>query len=79
MLDENADIATRKDRLGHTTDRVNLIYSHAGDQAQVAASEAIEKRLRTAREEVQKRLTVHQTVHQEMDVPLSPSKSIAGV
>ena len=46
MLDENVDIATRKDRLGHTTDRVNLIYSHAGDQAQVAASEAIEKRLR---------------------------------
>ncbi len=31
--DENVDIATRKDRFGHTSDRVNLIYSHAGDQA----------------------------------------------
>jgi hypothetical protein len=75
MLDENVDIATRKDRLGHTTDHVNLIYSHAGGQAQAAASETIEKRLKAAREEVQKRLTGHL----EMDVPLGPSEPIAGV
>ena len=68
MLDENVDIATRKDRLGHTTDRVNLIYSHAGDRAQLAASEAIEKRLEAAQEEVQKRLSVTQTVTQEQGV-----------
>lgn len=64
MLDENVDIATRKDRLGHTTDRVNLIYSHAGDGAQLAASEAIEKRLEAVEAEVQKRLSVTQTVTQ---------------
>jgi site-specific recombinase XerD len=50
MLDENVDIASRKDRLGHTTDRVNLIYSHAGDRAQLAASEAIEKRFEAVQE-----------------------------
>jgi hypothetical protein len=76
MLNENVDIATRKGRLGHIPDRVNPIYSHAGDQAlvqvQVAASEVPEKSLRTAREEVLKRVTVHQTVHQKMDVPISP-------
>jgi len=68
MLDENVDIATRKDRLGHTTDGVNLIYSHAGDRAQLAASEAIEKRLEAAQEEVQKRLSVTLTVTQQQGV-----------
>jgi len=68
MLDENVDIATRKDRLGHTTDDVNLIYSHAGDKAQLAASEAIEKRLEAVQEEVQKRLSVTQTVTQQQAV-----------
>ena len=69
MLDENVDIATRKDRLGHTTDRVNLIYSHAGDRAQLAASEAIEKRFEAVQEEVQKRLSVTPTVTQQQEVP----------
>jgi integrase len=69
MLDENVDIATRKDRLGHSTDRVNLIYSHAGDRAQLAASEAIEKRFEAVQEEVQKRLSVTPTVTQQQDVP----------
>jgi integrase len=68
MMDENVDIATRKDRLGHTTDRVNLTYLHAGDRAQLAASEAIEKRLEAAQEEVQKRLSVTQTVTQKQGV-----------
>jgi len=68
MLDENVDIATRKDRLGHTTDHVNLIYSHAGDRAQLAASEAIEKRLEAVQEEVQKRLSVTPTVTQQKGI-----------
>jgi hypothetical protein len=39
-------LAEEMDRLGHVTDRVNLIYSHSGDEAQLAASEAIERRWR---------------------------------
>ncbi len=34
MMNEGVDVATRMDRLGHVTDRVNLIYSHSGDEAQ---------------------------------------------
>ena len=34
-MSEGVDVKTRMDRLGHTHDRVN-IYSHAGDQAQLA-------------------------------------------
>jgi len=49
MLNEGVDVATRMDRLGHVTDRVNLIYSHSGDAAQLAASGAIERRLEAAR------------------------------
>jgi integrase len=71
MLDENVDIATRKDRLGHASDGVNLIYSHAGDKAQLAASQAIEKRLEAVQEEVKQRLTVTQTVTQEPVVSAS--------
>jgi integrase len=55
MMNEGVDVATRMDRLGHVTDRVNLIYSHAGDQAQLAASEAIERKLEAAREELEKK------------------------
>jgi hypothetical protein len=36
------------DRLGNTHDRVNIIYSHAGDQAQVEASEAVWQKLKAA-------------------------------
>jgi len=71
MLDENVDIATRKDRLGHASDEVNLIYSHAGDKAQLAASQAIEKRLEAVEEEVKQRLTVTQTVTQNLGVSAS--------
>jgi site-specific recombinase XerC len=71
MLDENVDIAVRKDRLGHTADRVNLIYAHAGDTAQLAASEAIEKRLEAVQQEVQKRLSVTPTVTQQQGVSAS--------
>ena len=55
MLNEGVDVATRMDRLGHVTDRVNLIYSHSGDEAQLAASEAIERRLEAAREGLEKK------------------------
>jgi len=48
-LDENAVIATGKDRLGHSTDQVNVIYSHAGDRAQLAASEPIGIEVRVGR------------------------------
>ena len=68
MLDENVEIATRKDHLGHTTDGVNLICSHAGDKAQLAASEAIEKRLEAVQEEIRKRLSVTPTVTQQQAV-----------
>jgi hypothetical protein len=39
------------DRLGHSHDRVNIIYSHAGDKAQLAASEAVWQKLKTAEAE----------------------------
>ena len=75
MMNEGVDVATRMDRLGHVTDRVNLIYSHSGDEAQPAASEAIERRLQVARKGLEKNrqaasqapsplLTVTQTVTQ---------------
>ena len=75
MMNEGVDVATRMDRLGHVTDRVNLIYSHSGDEAQLAASEAIERRLEGARQGLEKKrqaaskapsppLTVTQTVTQ---------------
>jgi integrase len=53
MLNEGVDVATRMDRLGHVSDRVNLIYSHSEDQSQIAASEAIERRLDAARRGLQ--------------------------
>ena len=55
MMNEGMDVATRMDRLGHVTSRVNLIYSHSGDEAQLAASEAIERRLEAARDTLEKR------------------------
>lgn len=51
MLNEGVDVRTRMDRLGHPLDRVNIIYSHAGDQAQLAASAAVWQKLKTAESE----------------------------
>ena len=51
MLNEGVDMKTRMDRLGHTHERVNIIYSHVGDQAQIAASEAVWQKLKTAESE----------------------------
>lgn len=44
-------VKTRMDRLGHTHDAVNIIHSRAGDQAQLAASETVWQKLKTARSE----------------------------
>jgi hypothetical protein len=52
MLNSSVDIATRRERLGHTTDAVNLIYSHANNAIQAAASELIQKRLKEAEKKV---------------------------
>ena len=80
MLDESVDIANRKDRLDHTTDRVNLIYSHAGVRAQLAASEAIKnkKKLEAVEDEGQKRLSVILTVTQNQGVSATCSKDWMG-
>jgi hypothetical protein len=55
MLKERVDVATRMDRLGHVSDRVNLIYSYSEDQSQIADSEAIERRLDAARRGLQEK------------------------
>ena len=51
MLNEGVDVKTRMDRRGHTQDQVNIIYSHAGGQAQKAASDAVWQTLKTAESE----------------------------
>jgi integrase len=56
MMNEGVDVKTRMDRLGHTHDRVNIIYSHAGDKAQLAASEAVWQKLKTAESRHNQRL-----------------------
>lgn len=48
MLDEGVDVKTRMDRLGHVDERVNMIYTHYGDEAQRAASRAIWQRFQRA-------------------------------
>jgi integrase len=58
MLNEGVDVKTRMDRLGHTHDRVNIIYSHAGDQAQKAASDAVWQTLKTAESEYRRQTAV---------------------
>jgi integrase len=58
MLNAGVDMKTRMDRLGHTHDRVNMIYSHAGDQAQIAASEAVWQTLKTAESEYRRQAGV---------------------
>jgi integrase len=50
MLNEGVDMKTRMDRLGQTTDRVDIIciYAHAGDQALLAASQAVWQKLKAS-------------------------------
>ena len=73
MMNEGVDVATRMDRLGHVTDRVNLIYGHVGDQAQRAASEAIERKLEAVREELEKK---QQAGCQAQSPPLSVTQTV---
>jgi len=83
MLNEGVDVATRMDRLGHVNDRVNLIYSHPEDRSQLAASEAIERRLDAVRAGLREKrkagsqaplspLSVTLTVTPDRRVPVSP-------
>jgi len=83
MLNEGVDVATRMDRLGHVSDQVNLIYSHSEDQAKVAASQAIERRLDAARADLQGKrkagskaplslLSVTLTVTPNQGLPVTP-------
>ena len=82
MLNEGVDVATRMDRLGHVSDQVNLIYSRSEDRSEMAASEAIERRLDAARATLQEKqkagskaplslLSVTLTVTPNRGVPLS--------
>ena len=48
---EGVNVKTRMDRLGHTHDAVNIVHSRTGDQAQLAASETVWQKLKTARSE----------------------------
>ena len=49
---------TRMDRLGHTEDRVNMIYSHPGDDAQKEASKVIWQTLEAAESKRKQRSAV---------------------
>jgi hypothetical protein len=82
-MNEGVDVATRMDRLGHVSDRVNLIYSHPEDRSQMAASEAIERRLDAVRAGLRKKrkagsqaplspLSVTLTVTPDRGVPVTP-------
>jgi integrase len=83
MLNEGVDVATRMDRLGHVNDRVNLIYSHPEDRSQLAASQAIERRLDAVRAGLREKrkagsqaplspLSVTLTVTPNQGLPVSP-------
>ncbi len=54
MLNDGVDVKNRMDRLGHVTDRVNIIYSHSGEAAQKQAPEVIWKCLEAAAAQAQK-------------------------
>ena len=41
MLDEGVDVKTRMDRMGHVSERVNLIYTFVEDMAQRDAAKLI--------------------------------------
>ncbi len=43
------------DRLGHVSEKTNLIYSHVGDVAQLAASTAIERCLEAPQKQLEEK------------------------
>ena len=67
MLNSGIDPAVRMKRVGHASGRTNLIYSHAEETLQRAASEAIWQRLQLARERLQ---------HQKAEPQTPPSPSV---
>ena len=71
MLSEGVDVKTRMDRLGHVSENTNMIYSHVGDDTQLAASEAIERRLEEARKELESKKAGSQTPPSPLTVTLS--------
>ncbi len=48
MLDEGVDVKTRMDRMGHVSDRVNMIYSHGADATQRKAAQCVWEKLKAA-------------------------------
>jgi hypothetical protein len=50
MLNSGVDPAVRMQRVGHSSVKTNMIYSHADLALQKAASEAIWQRLQTAKQ-----------------------------
>ena len=61
MLNSGIDPAVRMKRVGHVSVRTNLIYSHADDTLQRAASEAIWQRLQLAKQRLQQQKAEPQT------------------
>ena len=53
MLDEGVDVKTRMDRMGHVSDRVNMIYSHGADATQRKAAQIVWERLKSAQAQLQ--------------------------
>jgi integrase len=83
MLNSGIDPAVRMKRVGHSSVKTNLIYSHADLTLQKAASDAIWQRLQTAKQELERKkkeapkaplslLSVTLSVTPNQGVPLSP-------
>jgi integrase len=83
MLNSGIDPIVRMQRVGHSSVKTNLIYSHADLALQKAASDAIWQRLQAAKQELEKQkagaqqaplspLSVTLTVTPNRGVPVSP-------
>jgi integrase len=62
MLNSGVDPAVRMKRVGHASVTTNLIYSHADDNLQRAASDAIWQRLQSAKQRLQQQKAEPQTL-----------------
>jgi len=82
MLNSGIDPAVRMKRVGHSSVKTNMIYSHADVALQKAASDAIWQRLQLAKQEVVRMkaeskaplslLSVTLTVTPKHEQPVSP-------
>ncbi len=61
MLNSGIDLAVRMKRVGHASVKTSLIYSHADDNLQKAASEAIWQRAQMATQRLQQQKAEPQT------------------